>query len=855
MAEIGDEWFGTAFEKMPVSMVIIDTEGRISRANPALCKLLGYTEDELLKVTLLDLTHTDDQAEVLRQLSEAQAGLRPAIDLEKRCIRKDTTIVWVRATAAFLFDSDANPILVGVMQEITERKVAEEALRDSEARLASIVGSAMDAIITIDNGQRIVLFNLAAEKLFRRPATEAIGQLVDRFIPERFRSSHREHVCIFGETGATTRAMGALGTLFGLRADGGEFPIEASISQIEVRGQKLFTVILRDISERKRAEATVTQLAAIVDSSEDAIIGKALDGTILSWNAGAKRIYGYSADEVEGRNISILIPPDRPNEVPDILERLRRGERVEHLETVRMRKDGKQIDVSVTISPVKDAAGRITGSSAIARDVTERKRAEAALRESEAYFRAVAESSIDAMVATDSVGRISAWNPAAQRMFQYTEEEILGQPLTVIMPERYRKAYQEGMHRYQHTGISRYIGGTMELVGQRKDGSEFPLEVSLSSWKTEQGEFYHGIIRDITDRMKLEQELLLRERSLNSFFTTAPAGLAILDDELRFLQINETLAGIRGLPAQKHLGRTVGEAMPRLAPVIEPIMRRVLETGEAALNFELSGETLAQPGLIRHWVASCFPIVGAYGRPESIGIVMVELTEQRRAEQQLKSSHEQLRALAAHLQSVREDERTNIAREIHDELGQALTGLKMDLSRLASGLTDDQPSLVRKATSMSQLLDTMIESVRKISTELRPGVLDHLGLVEAIKWQAKEFQTRTGVRARVTAPEGIALDRDRSSAIFRTFQEMLTNIARHANATRVTISLKKEEGDLILDVKDNGKGITESQIYSPTSLGLLGMRERTLGLVGELRISGTPGKGTGVTLRAPLRHS
>jgi len=231
----------------------------------------------------------------------------------------------------------------------------------------------------------------------------------------------------------------------------------------------------------------------------------------------------------------------------------------------------------------------------------------------------------------------------------------------------------------------------------------------------------------------------------------------------------------------------------------------------------------------------------------------------RQSEEELRSSREQLRNLAAHVQSVREEERTRIAREIHDELGQALTGLKMGLSWLDKKLSEvgnvvPRP-LLEQITSMSKLVDTTIQTVREISTELRPGVLDDLGLTAAIEWQAQEFQTQTGIRCKFTSsPENITLDQDRSTAIFRIFQETLTNVARHANATRVNVRLKEKADDLILKVRDNGKGITESEISNPKSLGLLGMRERALLFGGEVKISGIQGKGATITVRIPLKR-
>lgn len=253
------------------------------------------------------------------------------------------------------------------------------ALRESEARLAGIINSATDGIITTDHQQRIVMFNPAAETMFGYRASEMLGESLDRLIPPRFRGAHTSHVNRFGTTGVTSRRMGALGTIFGLRADGTEFPIEASISQVEAAGQKLFTVILRDITERKRGEEAQHRLAAIVESSDDAIISETLDGIITTWNAGAENIFGYRADEVIGKSILFLFPPELIEENQEILAAIKRGERLSQVETVRLHKNGTRINVALTVSPIRNAAGTIIGASRIARDITERKRLEAAV--------------------------------------------------------------------------------------------------------------------------------------------------------------------------------------------------------------------------------------------------------------------------------------------------------------------------------------------------------------------------------------------------------------------------------------------------------------------------------------------
>jgi signal transduction histidine kinase len=242
----------------------------------------------------------------------------------------------------------------------------------------------------------------------------------------------------------------------------------------------------------------------------------------------------------------------------------------------------------------------------------------------------------------------------------------------------------------------------------------------------------------------------------------------------------------------------------------------------------------------------------------AFGIVTLRArAERNRAEKELKSSREQLRNLAAHLQSAREAERTHLAREIHDELGQYLTGLKIDVASLEELINqpkaeDERLSLLRKVQAMSQLLDTTVESVRKIASELRPAVLDSLGLLAAIEWQAEEFQRRTEIRCEcfLTVDE-VKLDRDAATAVFRILQESLTNIMRHANATRVTIAFEAETGQYLMEIKDDGEGIQADNLDKSNSLGVLGMKERAHLFGGSVAIYGEPGKGTTVVVKIP----
>ncbi len=247
--------------------------------------------------------------------------------------------------------------------------------------------------------------------------------------------------------------------------------------------------------------------------------------------------------------------------------------------------------------------------------------------------------------------------------------------------------------------------------------------------------------------------------------------------------------------------------------------------------------------------------IGDELKQQRIVITYEDITEQRRAEEELANSREQLRNLSIHLQSVREKESTRIAREIHDELGQSLTAIQMDLAWLGSYMPPGDLSLAGKLQSMRHLVDTTIDSVHRISTELRPTLLDDLGLTAAIEWQVEEFQGRTGVQceARLDCKDS-AVEKDLATALFRVFQETLTNVARHAAATLVRVRLAQKGDELCLDVSDNGKGITPEQIGDPKSFGIVGIRERVNLWGGIVSISGKPRKGTTIRVRIPVHR-
>lgn len=313
---------------------------------------------------------------------------------------------------------------------------------------------------------------------------------------------------------------------------------------------------------------------------------------------------------------------------------------------------------------------------------------------------------------------------------------------------------------------------------------------------------------------------------------------------------NHAVETVFGWRPEELLGRNT-RLLYRTDAEGEEIARRVYTALEAQRTFSTEFPCRRRDG--RDILCKiCVSRIGETLQDQRIVVTYEDITAQVLAREELERSRKQLRDLSAHLQAVREEEQTRIAREIHDELGQLLTALKMDLSWLGSRLPAGLSPLREKTRLMTKLVDTTIDTVRRIAADLRPGLLDDLGLAAAIEWQAREFSRRSGIACVLDLDAEEALDdRDLATALFRIFQEVLTNVARHAAATEVRIGLRKRAKGVELEISDNGRGITRRQCTDPTSLGIAGMRERMHPWGGEVRIAGRRGRGTRVLVRVP----
>ena len=483
-------------------------------------------------------------------------------------------------------------------------------------------------------------------------------------------------------------------------------------------------------------------------------------------------------------------------------------------------------------------------------DVTSLRRTEAALRLSEEMFSKAFRSSpvpLNILRLRDFV--FIDLNEAYCRLLGYSREELIGRPYSelniidpVIAKETGAVLQREGSLRNHRVEMICKDGGTVYCL---ISGDVLHIDGEAHLLTT---------LFDITEQVKAESSLRFHEQQLELVYNTISDVVFLLDvkgeDRYRFIIVNEAFLTSTGLSLDQVQGRWVHEVIP------EPSLSLVLQKYRQAIASRQKvqwEEVTHYPAGTRTGIVSVTPVFDDEGTCIRLVGTVHDVTELKKAAEKLSRSYEETRLLAAHLQDVREDERTAIAREIHDELGQLLTALKMEVSwlRRIDTLTADQ--VARRVTSVNSLLDGAINTVRNISAELRPSILDDLGLVEALAWQSREFEKRYAIPVSFTTntPE-VQLPKDVATALFRVFQETLTNVARHAGAHKVDATLTLSPDDLTLQVSDDGIGFEQEQIATRRTLGLTGIRERLAAINGQFQLKTTPGHGTTVTALAPL---
>jgi PAS domain S-box-containing protein len=486
---------------------------------------------------------------------------------------------------------------------------------------------------------------------------------------------------------------------------------------------------------------------------------------------------------------------------------------------------------------------------ALAENITERK--EAGLRESERRFRAIYQHARVGIAEIGADGQFLMVNPALCCMLGYGELELVKKTFAEIThPED--RAREIALLELMQSGESDFY----EIEKRYLHGNGSVVWAIVTSWvfkPTECSSCCISISQDITERKRLEQEKLLlldQERLAKADAESAKTelletverisdGFLVLDREWRCRYINEQGARYLECRPEDLIGKDIWTKLP------ESVDRATYDRCHKALKAQVPICEEVYFARWKRWFEGRI-----YPSADGLSIMFQDTTERRQSQQELRDTLEQLRALSARLQTAREEERKQVARDLHDQIGQILTATKMDVDWVAKHIPQDQTEVRARLESTLNLVRDATQSLRKICTELRPGVLDDLGLGAAIEWQANEFASRTSIQCQVSVPtEDLALDANRSTAIFRILQEALTNVARHAEAKVVRVSLVHRNGRVLLVVQDDGKGILDSDLASSQgSLGLLGMKERAQACGGELHIWGEAGRGTTVAV-------
>lgn len=521
------------------------------------------------------------------------------------------------------------------------------------------------------------------------------------------------------------------------------------------------------------------------------------------------------------------------------------------VDNARLYHDAQRLNEELEQRVIRRTAQLSAANQQLERQVTERKQAE--LR-----FRTLLESAPDSVIIANEQGVMVLVNSQTEEMFGYARAELLGQPLEMLMPARFRSQHVNHRSEFLRSPRQRAMGSGLQLLAQHKDGREFPIEVSLSPLRTEEGLLITAAVRDITERQRAEEKVRESEQQLAKAQQVAHLGSWQWDPATGQTTWSDELFRIHGLEPQDR-PMTFERWMEHLHPDDRERFRRALKSAaDRRATFALEHRIVLPNGQARVIHSLGEAVLDARGSLIRLVGTGHDITERKRAEEQVRQSREQLRRLSGHLQSAREEERTRVAREVHDQLGQVLSALKIDMTLLGRKFADGQAlppaAVVEEIQSMLKLMDETIHSVRKIIMELRPELLEDLGLRAAIEWQTQEFQTRTGIHTELECNvEQIHIDTDRAMAVFRVVQESLTNVLRHAEASNVKVILIEEGNRLSLTVQDDGRGLRESDLAQSNHFGILGIQERALLLGGQAEIQGMPGEGTRVDLSIPLQ--
>ena len=838
-----------------------DVMGRFTFVNPTATRIMKYSEQELLGLRFIELIRSDQQQAAERFYGQQFVRKRLSTYYEFPAIAKDGSEVWIGQHVQVLQEDGTVVGFQAVARDITERKRVEqkqdrliEDLTQSQQHFQTLFNWTPSAvgISTVAEG-RFCNVNDGFSRLTGYTREEVIGRTtleLGLWVDPLERATVLREIL---EQGYLHNQEGLL------RTKSGEIrSLMVSVDSIQLGSTPCLIYLAHDITERKRAEEALRLAKFSVDRAADAVYWIDPQAKVLDVNEAASLMLGYSKEELCAMTVHDLNPDFQTDMWPGFwAETQRRG--TMEFETAHRAKDGRLIPIEVSVNYLSHEGKEY--HCAFVRDITERKRAEEELRRSEAFITSVVENLPNMIFVKDAKDlKFVRFNKAGEALLGHFREVLIGKSDYDLFPKEEADFFTSKDRQVLEAGSLLDI--PEEPIETKHQGLRI-LHTRKIPIYDEKGEpqYLLGISEDITNRKRAEEARKESEERYRSIFENAVEGIFQTTRDGKYVEVNPALARMYGYDSPEDLIAAITNIASQL--YVDPGRRdefvRLMQeqeevTGFEALVYRKDGSFIWISENVRTRRDPAGVLVGYEGTVEHI-------TERKLAEARLRTTLDEVRTLSGRLTKVQEEERTRIARELHDELGVGLTCLKIDLSRLHTMVSEGAGAGARKKAgdkirSMVEQIDTTIASVQRLVTELRPAILDDLGLVAAVEWQCQDFQKRTGIPCIcVTSADDIAMEPERATALFRICQEALTNTARHAQATAVTIKLESRSNSLQLVVADNGVGIPDAKLSNRQSLGLIGMKERVALFGGEITIQGHPGKGTTVTACLPRRLS
>ena len=587
-------------------------------------------------------------------------------------------------------------------------------------------------------------------------------------------------------------------------------------------------------SERFRQIADLLKdvlLLSNADLSEVLFVNDAYEAI---WGRTVESLYAAPRSWLEG-----VHPDDRP-QVQEALRRLVDGEPLDYVECRVVRSDGSISWVRLRARPVLDSQGhpcRIVGSF---HEFTKRKLAEEERRQIEEQYRAVVETATDAVVTIDESSRILFANPATLKLFGYESAELIKRPLMMLMPESLRERHKAGLQRYLATSVRHMNWQGVELIGLRKSGEEFPVEVSFTEVVKQGHRVFTGFIRNITERKRAEEELQQAHERIDSILRSVSDTFILFDRQWRYLYLNDAAIRATRRPLKEVLGRTLWELFPVV--VGTELDRQFHRSMDERVNVEFDFHFL-QPGIDQWWEIRTYP------QPEGLAVFATEVTERKRAE-------EELERLSGKLLRLQDEARRKIARDLHDSTGQDLAALAMMLDQLRDSVPPGERKSRKLLSECKALADQCVREVRTLSYVLHPPMLDEAGLEHAIRDYVNGFAKRSGVQVELELSPGLGrMAPEVELALFRVVQEALTNIQRHSGSEQAKVRIHRNS-HLTLEISDLGQGVSASaprgKEQPPSQgVGIPSMQERVKLIGGRLDVHFSS-QGTTVRVTLPL---